>query len=334
MCNISGFVVIGLLFFACSSPQKHMVRFLAFDTDIDVTIYSPSSNVERDIDSLKALCTRIEDKLSISKPESEIYRINHRSDSVVVVSDTLKRILSVCRKEYASSGGLFDVTVEPLKYLYGLESHQKTNHVPTRAELDTAMSHIGFGRIRFQSDSILVIPLGMHLDFGGIAKGYLLITLQKFLIAKGYSSFLVNGGGDLIAVGLKPDKKQWVIGIQNPRVSTELVSTIPVNDHCVFTSGDYERFFIQNGIRYHHLFNPKTGLPGRYNSSATVIGTNPLTTDAAVKIAFLMPPEKAVDYLTTRNLPGLLIDTAGVGWANAAMKPLLQPEPGFVVNYR
>ncbi len=314
--------------------QKHATRFLAFDTDIDVTIYSKSSKVEKDIDSLKALCTRIEDKLSISKPESEIYRINHRADSMVTVSDTLKNILIVCRQEFSGSDGLFDVTVEPLKYLYGLESHQKTNHVPEKRELDSTMAHIGFGKIKFISDSVLMIPNGVHLDFGGIAKGFLLIALQKFLIAKGYSSFLINAGGDLVAVGLKPDQNQWVIGIQNPRISTELVSTVAINDCCVFTSGDYERFFIQNGIRYHHLFNPKTGIPGRFNSSATVIGTNPLITDAAVKIAFLMPAQQAVDYLTSRNMPGLLIDTSGVGWANAAMKPLLRPEPGFVVNFK
>jgi thiamine biosynthesis lipoprotein len=102
----------------------------------------------------------------------------------------------------------------------------------------------------------------------------------------------------------------------------------------VFTSGDYERCFIMNGRRYHHLFNPKTGVPGSCNMSATVVGTDPLTTDADVKIAFLMPPEKGIDYLTSKGLPGLLIDSAGTGWANAAMKPFFTPDSSFVVKYR
>jgi thiamine biosynthesis lipoprotein len=201
----------------CSCVQKHTAHFFAFDTAIDVTVYSASPRTDEDIDNLKDLFARLEDKLSISKPESEIFRINNRHDSVVVVSDTLASILKVCRSEFTQSGGLFDVTVEPLKFLYGLESHQTANHVPTQRELDSVMASVGFGRIRFVSDSMCVMPKGMHLDFGGIAKGYVLIAAKQFLLSRGHSSFLVNAGGDLVACGIKPSKQPWNIGIQNPR---------------------------------------------------------------------------------------------------------------------
>jgi FAD:protein FMN transferase len=334
MCKFSAFIAAVMLFLSCGSPQKHTAHFFAFDTLVDVTIYTDSPEAERDIDSLKILCTRLEEQLSIAKHESEIYKINHRPDSMVNLSDTLKGILAFCRREYALSGGLFDVTVEPLKYLYGLESHQNENHVPSSAEIDSVMSLVGFDKIRFQSDGVSILPHGMHLDFGGIAKGFALIAAKKLLVSKGYERFMFNAGGDLVAVGCKPDKRPWIIGIQHPRASDKLVATIRVTDQSVFTSGDYERFFIQDGIRYHHLFNPKTGVPGRCNSSATVISTDPLAADAAVKTAFLMPALHALDYLTSRNMPGLLVDSSGIGWTNAAMNAFLKPEPGFIVNFK
>jgi thiamine biosynthesis lipoprotein len=297
-----------------------------------VTLYSHSARSEADLDSLQALFARFEDSLSLSKSESEIYRINRRSDSIVTVSVMLRRILAVCRSEFAASGGLFDVTVEPLKMLYGLESHQKENHVPTQGELASVMSNIGFGRIRFVSDSVLAMPAGMNLDFGGIAKGYVLTQAELLLHRKGYKSFLVNAGGDLIACGTKPSGDPWNIGIQDPRRSEDLIATLACSTATVFTSGDYERCFIVNG--YHHLFDPHTGVPGSLNMSATVVGSDPLVVDAVVKTAFLMPAPQALRYLASRNMQGFLIDSAKVGWASAGLQGALKPDSGFVVHFQ
>jgi FAD:protein FMN transferase len=326
-------VAVAVFCFSCGKVEKYAKHFFALDTVIDVTVYSKSSRAKTDIDSLEVLMHRIEDALSISRAESEIYRINHRIDSTVVVSDTLKKILSVCRSEFARSMGLFDVTVEPLKLIYGLESHQSQNHVPTARELDSVRTLIGFGRIRFVSDSILIIPAGMHLDFGGIAKGYVLIESQRFLKSKGYTQFLVNAGGDLIAIGMKPNGLQWNIGVQHPRNSAVLIATLSVNDHCVFTSGDYERCFVVNGKRYHHLFNPLTGIPGAYNMSATVVGDDPLITDAVVKTVFLMPPKEALSFLLSRNMQGFLIDSTGTGWASEGLRQTLHADSTLRVIY-
>jgi FAD:protein FMN transferase len=326
--------IFALLMVSCSIVRKHEAHFIAFDTAIDVTVYSASRNTDDDIDLLRDLFARLEDKLSISKQESEICRINTRRDSLVIVSDTLKSILKICRAEYAQSGGLFDVTVGPLKFLYGLEAHQAENHVPTQHELDSVMGLVGFGAIKFVSDSILIMPRGVTLDFGGIAKGYALEAAKLFMRARGYTSFMINAGGDLIAESTKPAGVAWRIGIQHPRVHENLVATLDVADRCVFTSGDYERCFVKDGVRYHHLFDPRTGKPGRHNMSSTVVGKDPLTTDADVKIAFLLPPEKAMAYCTSKGLPALVIDSTGAGWANALMKPILKADSAFAVNYR
>ena len=102
----------------------------------------------------------------------------------------------------------------------------------------------------------------------------------------------------------------------------------------VFTSGDYERFFFENNRRYHHLFNPKTGLPGLLNRSATVVGNDPLAIDAAVKTAFLMPSAEAIVYLTSRNMQGFIIDSGGGIWASKGIKDMLVPDSSLKVNYR
>ncbi|HUI90924.1 MAG TPA: FAD:protein FMN transferase [Chitinivibrionales bacterium] len=333
-CSAAVLFGIGAALAGCARVEKHARHFFGLDTGIDVTVYSASSRAEADIDSFEALTGRLEDMLSISKQSSVIWRINHRPDSLASVSAAFSPIIAACRKEYALSGGLFDVTVEPFKTLYGLESHQRENHVPSQAEIDSVLALTGFGRVRFVSDSVLVLPRGMHFDFGGIAKGFVLREATKFFSERGHASFLVNLGGDLVAYGTKPSNEPWVIGIQDPRDSVNLIATLSFTGGCVFTSGDYERCFIVNGKRYHHLFDPKTGKPGSLNMSATVTGRDPLAVDAAIKTAFLMPAEKALEYLSTRNMLGFLIDSTKTGWASAGLKQSLTPNPGFVVNYR
>jgi FAD:protein FMN transferase len=333
-CNAALLVGLGVALTGCARVEKHARHFFGLDTGIDVTVYTASPRAEADIDSFEALTARLEDRLSISKESSEIWRINHRADSMAAMSDALASIIAACRREFTASSGLFDVTVEPFKLLYGLESHQRENHVPSQAEIDSALALTGFGRVRFISDSVFVMPKGMHFDFGGIAKGYVLKEATAFFRNKGYTSFLVNLGGDLTTFGSKPSKDPWVIGIQDPRDSVNLIATLAFASGCVFTSGDYERCFIVNGKRYHHLFNPKTGVPGSLNMSATATGQDPLAVDAAVKTAFLMPAPKALEYLASRNMQGFIIDSTKTGWASVGLRQALSPNKGFVVNYR
>jgi thiamine biosynthesis lipoprotein len=145
---------------------------------------------------------------------------------------------------------------------------------------------------------------------------------------------MINLGGDLIASGTKPSGKPWLIGIRDPRDDQGLSARLTVSNTALFTSGDYERFFIENGRRYHHIFNPKTGLPGTCNRSATAVGTDILAVDAAVKTAFLIPAPQALSYLHSRGMRGLLIDSAGVAWASTGLKDILSVDSGFTVQYR
>jgi FAD:protein FMN transferase len=316
------------------SPEKKTHRFFALDTVIDITLYSNKRRAETDLDSLDRLVLGLDTQLSISRPQGEIYRINHRRDSQQVVSSVLKEILSLCGREWKLSNGLFDVTVEPLKYLYGLESHQEKHHVPSSGELAGALDRIGFGKIVFLNDTTMVLPEGMHIDLGGIAKGYILDRMRKFLVSKGYKSFMINLGGDLLVDGSKPYGKPWLIGIRDPRSEQGLSASLTVTNTAVFTSGDYERYFIENNQRYHHIFNPKTGLPGSCNRSATVVGEDLLAVDAAVKTAFLIHASEALLYLHSRGMRGLIIDSTGAAWASSGLKDILSADSALAVRFQ
>ena len=318
-----------------AGPKKHERRFFAFDTIVEITLYSNAQGAELDLDSVQRMMLALDTQLSISQSTSDVYRINHRKDSVVTVSGPVKSMLTLCREEFNRSKGLFDVTVEPLKYLYGLESHQTAHHVPSKAQLDSVLAVIGFGRIVFVNDSTLIMPRGARIDLGGIAKGYILKTSRRFLAGRGYASFLINAGGDLVVNGTKPRGEPWRIGIQDPRNDTALFARLSVIGAAVFTSGDYERYFMEGNRRYHHLFDPKTGLPGRHSMSATVSGDDPMVIDAAVKTAFLMPVGEALTYLKTQGLGGLIIDSAGGAWATASLKAVLIPQdPSRTIRFR
>ena len=239
-----------------------------------------------------------------------------------------------CEIECDSSKGLFDITVAPLKYLYGLESHQTTHHIPANAELDNVRRSIGCGRFHTLGDSALLLDSGVMIDFGGIAKGYLLALAQDMFVRAGQRQFLINLGGDLIAWGDKPGGKPWNVGIQHPRIDSSLIATLSVRSTCVFTSGDYERYFVDNGVRYHHIFDPRTCLPGRKNQSVTVVGRDPVVSDASVKVAFLLDAPDALGYLEKHALEGIIIDSTGKIWASAGLKNMLRPFQSVSVEYR
>jgi thiamine biosynthesis lipoprotein len=320
----------------CSVPQKKFESHIfALDTVIDVTLYTQSSHAaQHDLDSLETMIMHLDTLLSISAPAGDIYRINHRRDSIVVLNRPVRDIMQICRREWQQSGGLFDITVAPLKYLYGLEAHQESHHVPAQSELDSCLRIIGFNKIRFVNDSTLVLPQGLTLDFGGIGKGYIMQQIQQFLRGKGYTSFLINIGGDILINGSRPNGSAWNIGIRDPRNDQELSAQVRVKNTDVFTSGDYERYFMGNGIRYHHLFNPQTGQPSRCNRSVTVIGNNPLVVDAVVKAAFIMQAPGALSYLASRNMQGCVIDSIGGVWISIGLKQQITVDSGVAVQYR
>jgi len=326
---------ISTVLLSCKEPPEQSFKrhFFSLDTSIDITLYA-SRGPEAVFDSLKAIIFGLDSTLSISSPSSDIWKVNHRSAKLVRVRPATAAIVKFCCAECGSSGGNFDISVAPLKYLYGLESHQEKHLVPNSAQLYTVRRVIGCGHVSVVGDSALMLDSAVTIDLGGIAKGYLLELVKAFLQRAGQKRYLINLGGDLIAWGEKPGNKPWVVGIQHPRNPDALIATLPVSNTCVFSSGDYERFFIENGVRYHHLFDPHTAAPARKNQSSTVIGADPMLVDARVKEAFFLDAPRALDYLSAMHLQGVIVDSTGTVWVSAALKNSLHVDSSVIVKYR
>jgi len=152
----------------------------------------------------------------------------------------------------------------------------------------------------------------MALDLGGIAKGYALDRAAAVLKKHGISSALVNAGGDVLVVGEKEPVKPWRIGVQDPRNPREVVAVAALKDRVIMTSGDYERFFVKDGKRYHHILNPATGYPADGAQSVTVVASSGLVSEPLGATVFVLGVEEGLKYIQSlHNVDALVIDPQG-----------------------
>jgi thiamine biosynthesis lipoprotein len=208
--------------------------------------------------------------------------------------------------------GAFDPTVGVLCRLWSFSGGEP--RLPDNREILGAMTKVGWNRVKFDnSDGTIILPeKGMALDLGGIAKGYALDRAAEVLKKQGIASALVNAGGDVLAVGEKEPGKPWRIGIQDPRNSREVVAVAPLKDRVIMTSGDYERFFLKDDKRYHHILNPATGYPAEGAQSVTIIASRGVVAEPLGATIFVLGVDEGLKYV--QSLPGveaLVIDPQG-----------------------
>lgn len=187
------------------------------------------------------------------------------------------------RNVYQSSRGSFDITVAPLSQLWGFLSG--SHAIPDKKNISSTLKLIGMDKIKIKAGKISP-PAGMSLDWGGIAKGFGIDLAAKALLQLGISKGFVNAGGDLYCWGTNPEEQPWQIGIKHPRRSGFL-GVLSISDLGAATTGDYQRFFIEDGVRYHHVFDPRTGHPARSKQSVTVIGPEACFCDALSTALFV-----------------------------------------------
>jgi len=184
---------------------------------------------------------------------------------------------------FTDSGGCFDITVAPLSRLWGFLS--KSYVVPAHEQIQSTLERIGMEKIKEENGTLLLLP-GMKLDWGAIAKGFAIDLASQSLIESGISRGFINAGGDLYCWGQNPDSQDWNIGIKHPRQSGFL-GIISISELGAATTGDYQRYFIRDGIRYHHVFDPRTGYPADGKQSVTVCGPETLLCDALSTALFV-----------------------------------------------
>ncbi|MCD4650614.1 MAG: FAD:protein FMN transferase [Candidatus Cloacimonetes bacterium] len=260
---------------------------ILLDTFVEINVVSSNKNITVAVDSAFVLIAGYDDRFSYFNPESEVSQMNNATSDSVIISNELAEMLLLAEKLYHESDSLYDVTIGNLADLWNFDEPV----VPSEQAIRTAQTATGFHKMKLENN-MLKRPPGFRINLGSIAKGYIVDKAVELLQSYDVSYGYINAGGDIRYFGeIEP---HWV-GIRHPRDSNAIIDTLYLQQCAVVTSGDYERYFIVDGVRYHHIINPKTGLPVENTISVTVIAPNAFLADALSTALFLMPPEKAIE---------------------------------------
>lgn len=283
------------------SAQPYSTDFFAMDTFMSVKVLS------KDGESLAQQCeseiNSLESVLSRTREDTDIAKLNAADGAEVTLSDEGAKLLSLALDLSAATNGAYDPTVAPLTDLWGIGTdHQK---VPSQSEIDAALQTVGTAHVHENGD-VVTLDSGSKIDLGGIAKGYAADLCADILKSADADGLLVLGG-NIYAVGTN-EGKDWNIGIADPDDSADTIAAVAVHDLSVVTSGDYERYFEQDGVRYHHIFDPKTGYPAASGlRSVTVIDANSTRADALTTALFVMGADKGRAYCEENGIAAVFV---------------------------
>lgn len=308
--KILGITLILLICIGCNNQQKNTNEYLledfAMNTLISIKVFSSDSKTANkalveafsEFKRIEILTDRFAER-NLSDPEkSDVYRINRNAGiKPVRVSDDTLLLLEKSIQYAKLSDGAFDVTIGPVADLWGFGQDDK--NVPTDDAIFNKLSLVDYEEIVLDHDlkTVFLPKEGMKIDLGGIAKGYATDMAVKKLKELGIKSALINAGGNVYALGSKPDGSPWLTGIQDPRDSSKILAVLKLVDNAAVTSGDYQRNFEQDGILYHHILDPFTGKPARQVISTTIVGPNAIDADALSTSYFILGYKKGTDNL-------------------------------------
>jgi thiamine biosynthesis lipoprotein len=233
----------------------------------------------------------------------DVLKINGSAglEPVEVSVDTVRIIQ---RSQYFArlTGGAFDITIGPVMDSWGFG--KDIQYVPTDEEISRALSLVDYRKVEVDPGKATVfLPQpGMSLDLGGVAKGYAMDEAVKALREAGIQHALINAGGSVYALGTRPDGEPWRVGIQDPRNSEDIIAILSLKDSAAVTSGDYQRYFEQEGVYYHHIIDPSTGKQARDLIQTTVIAESTTDADILSTALFVLGPRRGMSFV--EELPG------------------------------
>lgn len=300
------FIISCFFLFGCANREKEIeneenqssaaeLEFFAMDTFIRVLAYGEQESREAAVNAAKEETERLENLFSTEIESSEIAKINAFGGGKVS-EDTLL-LLKRARELCALTEGAFDISIYPLMCAWGFP--EKTYHIPPDTEIAELKKKIDAAQIVLDEENGYVSfgMEGMQIDLGGIAKGYASARIMEIYREKGIVSGLVSLGGNVQVLGTKPDGSLWNIALQNPDKGEDYLGILQVKDRAVITSGSYERYFEQDGVRYHHILDPATGYPADSEwVSVTVVSEDGTLADGLSTALFIMGKDRAIQF--------------------------------------
>jgi len=280
---------------------------------------------------------RLDAVMTTWTPDSEVSQINSAAGlKPVKVSDetfaVIERAMDVSKK----SRGVFDITVGAFKGLWKFDQDMDGT-LPDPVDVKKRLANIGYKYLKLDKKrrTVFLAKKGMSITLGGIAKGYAVDKCVKLLHDQGFVNFMIQAGGDMYIAG-KKGTEPWTVGIRDPRGAPDAMFALaPIEDHSFSTSGDYERGFVKDGVRYHHILDPRTGQPAHASRSVTVRAKDAFTADAWSKVLFILGWKESLALLKREKLSDF--EVVWVDQANTvhmtkgiegALKVVKPPTPG------
>lgn len=288
LCAIIVFGIVSYDFISGrSSCEKTSV---AMGTVVTVKLFG--FGAKNDLDKIETEINGLENSvLSWTKEGSDVYRINKGSGTQVSVSPDTVKIIGQCIDISDDCGGVFDITIGNVTKLWDFGgNHQR---LPSDDEIKTALGSVGYKNVSISGNAVQ-IKKGQSLDLGAVGKGFVCDKIKELLDKGRTKSAVVSVGGSLLIYG----NRTFSVGIINPDNDKQSMGTLKLKDTCVSTSGNYEKYFEQDGKRYHHILNAKTGYPATSEfKSVTVVCESGLISDALSTVCYIAGYRKSVEIL-------------------------------------
>ena len=287
----------------------------------DENEYLTDEYLESLINGCEKICADIESTFSRTLENSTTVKLNGNIDIMLDASEEFTSLLTFSKRLAEITDGAFDPTIGTLSVLWNVTGG---GPVPDDDKITEALSHVGYDKITVSDGVIRKSDSGTMVDFGGVAKGYAAQKMLEYLSESKAEYGLVSVGGNVGVFGQKPGEDgKFKVGICSPDNTSEVVGYVFIGGGFVSVSGDYERYFIEDGVRYHHIFDSKTGAPAKTDiRSVAVISSNGASADALSTALFVMGYEKAIDFYTLGKIDfeavfvlsdGRVLTTAGLG---------------------
>lgn len=276
--------------------------------NIEVVDHGRPEQARRAISAAYSELERIEAMMSEWRPQSPISQVDAAAgDHAVEVPTELRALIERSIHYSEQTQGTFDITWRGMGNIWHFD---EAFVPPTNAEVNAARRKIDYRAIQITGNSIY-LPEGKNIGLGGIAKGYGVNRAVNVLIKAGFPDCLVDGGGDVKVSGTH-DGQPWSLGVQHPRKEHgEVLGVVRLSNRALVTSGDYERFRIVDGVRYHHIIDPRTGWPATASTSVSVLSSDAEQGVVLAKAIFILGPQKGLELARAMGVDALLIDPLG-----------------------
>ncbi|NLM13774.1 MAG: FAD:protein FMN transferase [Epulopiscium sp.] len=284
----------------------------ALGTVIQIQIYDGDEDkAKKAIEESAKRIQEIENKMTVNQEKSEVIQINENSGkNFVQISPDTFYVIEKAKHYSDLTEGAFDLTIEPIVKLWGIGTEHA--RVPKQEEIDDLLDLVDYKDVILDKNTqqVKLNKKGQAIDLGAIAKGYTGDEVKKILKENGIKTAFVNLGGNVVTLGSKLDGSPWRIGVQNPLDERgKHIAVIEVVDETIVTSGNYERYFMENGKRYHHIIDPKTGYPAEAGIiSSTIVTDASIDADALSTSVYVLGLEKGMALIESlENVEAVIV---------------------------